>query len=120
MANKNEDFLKLIEEAEDITDTLSALQEEIESYDAAGKNLELARKDLQKYIETAHQASVNMLALTDSIVGKINSINKNTEQIYLANEEAFNEVYNRINSLKPLIFIAIGASIGAILISILL
>jgi DNA repair ATPase RecN len=98
MASSNEKFLKIIEDAESVAETISKLQTEVSSYNSAGKNLEQVRGDLAKYLNTAHEASISMLNLTNTLATITEEFSAASVQIQKATEEGFQKTNNKIQA----------------------
>jgi len=81
MPASNEKFLQIVEEAEKIAQTIAMLQEEITSYQSAGKNLEEVKNELGNYMAAARKASDNLVELTNTVSSKLIEISSKAEKL---------------------------------------
>lgn len=81
MPANNEKFLQIVEEAEKLTQTITMLQEEITSYQSAGKSLEEVKNELGNYMLAAKEASDSLVELTNTVAGKLIDISNKAEKL---------------------------------------
>ncbi|HQA61281.1 MAG: hypothetical protein WBK42_01735 [Dethiobacteria bacterium] len=126
MASNADRFLKAVEDAEVLTETIKKLQEEITSYQAAGQNLDSVRKDLNKQLQTAYKISENMSGLIKTIAAFgpeiIANQKEHANQISSLNEKTTNEIITlrqNLDKIRLLIVFSIVVSAVAAVISLI-
>jgi len=139
MTKSNEKFLKIIEDAESITETIRKLQAEIASYSSINKSLEQVRNDLLNYLIITREASDSLLQLSNTISERMDDIAENGKQVNAKIEQGFLEVNNKLaeysneiqikveqgilefnsraSGLKTMIIIAIIVSLASIIVA---
>ena len=148
MSANNEKFINIIESAEQVLDTLTKLQAEIESYETAGKELNDVKKELLSLVASIKKSSNGMFQLSkdlaeavedisniaNSISGEMSKSEKKIlETIKASHEikykeiiklkdcinEVKAEVENKYNFMKIMLFITIALIVISILLSLL-